>query len=138
MFKNHRKCQQCLTMMVMNRIYTQRISILSRFGKSPSDNQSQCASSFYYSMIFHSFLNIIALVLSWYRMLSATLNPCILIKSHTQNICDIKSSTPTCSLSVELQVFSFCFVDATKGNTVPRVKAPTSMPSHTHRPIVLL
>ena len=77
----------------------------------------------------HPFVsNKIALLLSWYRMLSLTSNPCALIKRRAQSICGIRSSTATISLSVELRVLSLCFVDLSKGNPLPMVIAPPVCP----------
>ena len=70
----------------------------------------------------------IALLLSWYKILSLTTNPWAFINKWAQSICGIKSSTTTISPYVELQVLSLCLVDLSKGNPLPMVIAPPVCP----------
>ena len=61
-------------------------------------------------------------------MLSRTLYPCASKKYRVQQIAGMKSSAPTISVSVELRVFSFCLVELTIGNPLPKDSPPPECP----------
>jgi hypothetical protein len=73
---------------------------------------------------FTFFSKRIELLLSWNKTLSLTPYPCALIKYRVQQMASMKSSAPTISVSVELQVLSFCFVELTIGNPRPSDSPP--------------
>ena len=50
------------------------------------------------------------------------------MKYQVQNIAGMNISTPTISVSVELFMLIFYFVELTMGNTRPRYKAPSECP----------
>jgi hypothetical protein len=62
---------------------------------------------------------IIELLLSWNKTLYLTPYPYAFIKYLFQQMSGMKSSAPTISVSVELRVLSFCFVELTIGNPRP-------------------
>jgi hypothetical protein len=66
----------------------------------------------------------IELLLSWNKTLSLKPYPCAFIKYRVQQMAGMKSSAPTISVSVELRVFIFCFVELTIGNTRPSDSPP--------------
>ena len=77
---------------------------------------------------FPFFSKIMELLLSWCRKLSLTLYPCAGMKYQVQKIADMKSSTPAISVSMEIFVLIFCFVELTIGNPLPKYKPPPEWP----------
>ena len=73
---------------------------------------------------FQLFSKIIELLLSWCRQLSLTLYPFSVMKYWVQKISGMKSSTPTISVSVEIFVLIFYFVELTIGNPRPKDNPP--------------
>ena len=72
--------------------------------------------------------NRIELLLSCNNKFSMIPYPCDNRKERVQQIIGIISSTPTNSLSVELHVFNFCFVETEMGNSLPIVNPPPVRP----------
>ena len=80
---------------------------------------------------FPFFSKRIALLLSWNKTLSWTWYPWASMKYQVQQIAGMKSSAPTISDSVELhRVLSFCLVELTMGNPLPKDRPPPLCPSH--------
>ena len=77
---------------------------------------------------FLFFSKIMELLFSWCRRLSLTLYPCTAMKYQVQQMSGMKSSTPTISISVEIFVLIFCFVEITIGNPRPKDKSPPEWP----------
>ena len=70
---------------------------------------------------FPLFSKRMELLLSWCRQLSLTLYPCAAMKYRVQQMAGMKSSMHTISVSVELFVMIFCFVELTIGNPHPKI-----------------
>ena len=68
------------------------------------------------------------LLLYWLRRLYLTLQPCAAMKYWVQHISGMKPSTATISVSMEIFVLSFCFVELTIGNPHPKDKTPPECP----------
>ena len=77
---------------------------------------------------FPFFSRIMELVLSWKKTLSKDLIPWDFIKYRVQQITGMNSSESTRSVSVELRVLNFCFVELTVGNPLPKDNPPPECP----------
>jgi hypothetical protein len=73
---------------------------------------------------FPFFSKRIELLLSWNKTLSLTPYPCAYIKYIVQQMAGMKSSAPKISVSIELRVLSFFFVELTIGNPRPSDSLP--------------
>ena len=71
---------------------------------------------------------IIALLLYWYTMLSKTSYHWASNQYLVHSTAGVQSSTATISVSAELRVFSFCFVELKMGNTLPIDRPPPVCP----------
>ena len=77
---------------------------------------------------FPFFSKRIEILLSWNRTLSKILYPWAFKKYRVQQIAGMKSSAPSISVSVDLRVSSFCFVELTMGNPLPKEIPPPECP----------
>ena len=77
---------------------------------------------------FPFFFIITELLLSRKKMSSKNLYPWDFKKFQVQHIAGMKSSLPTSSVSVDLRVLSFCFVELTTGNPHPKDNTPPECP----------